>query len=77
MAYTVKGAKEELEWLMRAVENGREVVIIDDEGRKVKLVLVEKARIPRKPRKPGSAKGKIWMADDFDEPLDDFAEYME
>ena len=25
----------------------------------------------------GSAKGKIWMADDFDAPLDDFKEYME
>jgi len=24
----------------------------------------------------GSAKGKIWMADDFDAPLEDFAEYM-
>ncbi len=22
--------------------------------------------------KPGSAKGKIWMAEDFDEPLDEF-----
>jgi phosphatidylinositol alpha-1,6-mannosyltransferase len=27
-------------------------------------------------RKFGSAKGMIWMSDDFDEPLDDFAEYM-
>ena len=25
----------------------------------------------------GCMKGKIWMADDFDEPLDDFKEYME
>ena len=24
----------------------------------------------------GSQKGKIWMSDDFDEPLDDFKEYM-
>lgn len=24
----------------------------------------------------GAAKGKVWMADDFDHPLDDFAEYM-
>jgi len=29
-------------------------------------------------RKPmyGCAKGKIWIADDFDAPLDDFKEYM-
>lgn len=24
----------------------------------------------------GSAKGKLWMADDFDAPLEDFKEYM-
>ncbi len=28
------------------------------------------------PRKAGSAKGKFTMADDFDAPLEDFAEYM-
>ncbi len=27
-------------------------------------------------RKPGLLKGQIVMSDDFDEPLDDFAEYM-
>ena len=26
---------------------------------------------------PGFAKGKFWMAPDFDAPLDDFKEYME
>ena len=25
----------------------------------------------------GCMKGKIWMSDDFDEPLEDFKEYME
>jgi hypothetical protein len=25
----------------------------------------------------GCAKGRIWMAEDFDEPLEDFKEYME
>ena len=24
----------------------------------------------------GQGKGKVWMSDDFDEPLEDFAEYM-
>ncbi|QQR80766.1 MAG: DUF2281 domain-containing protein [Deltaproteobacteria bacterium] len=28
-------------------------------------------------RKAGSLKGKIWMSPDFDEPLDEFKEYME
>ena len=29
------------------------------------------------PCKAGSAKGKIWMAPDFDAPLEAFKEYME
>ena len=31
---------------------------------------------PRKKRQAGSAKGKFVMAEDFDAPLEDFAEYM-
>ncbi|MDX9749465.1 MAG: DUF2281 domain-containing protein [Flavobacteriales bacterium] len=30
-----------------------------------------------KKRIAGLMKGKIWIADDFDAPLDDFKEYME
>ena len=33
--------------------------------------------LPKKTPKPGGWEGKIWMADDFDAPLDDFREYME
>ena len=32
---------------------------------------------PPKTPKPGCMQGKIWMADDFDAPLEDFKEYME
>ncbi len=31
---------------------------------------------PRKKRKAGSAEGEIFMADDFEAPLEDFAEYL-
>ncbi|MGK7893313.1 MAG: DUF2281 domain-containing protein, partial [Xenococcus sp. (in: cyanobacteria)] len=31
----------------------------------------------KRPLKSGSAKGKVWMSSDFDEPLEDFKEYME
>jgi DNA-damage-inducible protein J len=31
----------------------------------------------QKTPKLGCMKGKIWMADDFDAPLEDFKEYME
>ena len=29
-----------------------------------------------KKRSPGGLEGKLWMSDDFDEPLDEFKEYM-
>lgn len=32
---------------------------------------------PQVPKGFGGLKGKIWMTSDFDEPLDDFREYME
>lgn len=40
--------------------------------------LLTKPKEPKKPQYPkfGSAKGMIIMKDDFDEPLDDFKEYM-
>lgn len=28
------------------------------------------------PRQPGSARGQVWMAEDFDAPLDDFKDYQ-
>jgi mRNA-degrading endonuclease RelE of RelBE toxin-antitoxin system len=31
---------------------------------------------PQKKRKAGLLKGKIWMADDFDAPLEDLKDYM-
>ena len=50
------------------------------EGADVTVTTVD-AATPPGPRpgtgpKAGSAKGKIQMSDDFDEPLPDFSEYM-
>lgn len=28
------------------------------------------------PREPGSARGQVWMAPDFDAPLEDFKDYQ-
>lgn len=40
--------------------------------------LEHKHRIPsiQPPRQPGSARGQIWIADDFDAPLADFEDYQ-
>jgi prevent-host-death family protein len=70
---TLKEARDRLPDLVKAAQSGDEVVISDDDRPAVKLVLL--AEPDRRPRF-GSAKGKIIMSDDFDEPLADFDEYM-
>jgi antitoxin (DNA-binding transcriptional repressor) of toxin-antitoxin stability system len=70
---TVEDAKSNLPDLIDAAINGEEVVITKDDQHIVKLVPISRA----KPRPQfGSAKGLISMSDDFNEPLEDFAEYM-
>jgi prevent-host-death family protein len=66
-------AKEKFAELVEAVGRGEEVVITKDGKPVAKMTRAEE----RKPQRVfGSSKGKIHMADDFDAPLDDFAEYM-
>jgi prevent-host-death family protein len=60
--------------LVNAAVNGEDV-FIDANGQEV-VQLVPVARLKRR-RQFGSAKGLIWMADDFDAPLEDFKDYME
>ena len=38
--------------------------------------LVNQEEIQKKERQPGVMKGEVWMSDDFNEPLDDFKDYM-
>jgi len=52
-----------------------ETVFITQNGQQV-VQLVSVNQPERRPRF-GSAKGLIKVADDFDEPLEDFKEYME
>jgi len=40
------------------------------------LLSKKKSRIRKKQPKFGSAKGQIYISPDFDEPLDDFKNYM-
>ena len=59
--------------LSRLVERaaGREEIIIAKAGKPMaKLVPYQE---DKKPRKPGSLRGKIWIADDFDELPEDIA----
>jgi prevent-host-death family protein len=64
-------AKRRLRDLIDAAMRGETVLITHGDQKTVQLVPVAEA----KPRPQfGSAKGLIQMADDFDEPLEDFAE---
>jgi antitoxin (DNA-binding transcriptional repressor) of toxin-antitoxin stability system len=53
--------------------SGEEVIIAKDNKPLVKLVPFEE---PRLPRHPGSAKGRVRVAADFDETPQDFKDYM-
>jgi prevent-host-death family protein len=72
--YTValKEAEGRLAALLDEVAKGQEVVITREDGATFKIV-------PAAPRTPypkfGSAKGLVHIAEDFDEPLEDFQAY--
>ena len=70
-------AKEKLAELIEAAIRGEEVAITQDNQPVVKLVGITPANQKRWPSKAGSAKGMVWVSDDFDEPLEEFKEYME
>jgi antitoxin (DNA-binding transcriptional repressor) of toxin-antitoxin stability system len=72
--YTLKDAQDHLKKLLDDAQGGKTVVILDEDNRAVQLVPLE---TKAKPRKAGSAQGKIKMTPDFDAPLSDFDEYME
>ena len=62
--YNIHEAKTNLSKLLQKVEHGQEV-IISKSGKPV--AVLKKYDAPQEPRKPGQLKGKITIADDFDE----------
>ncbi len=69
MQVEVEQAREQLTDLIEEAMRGSEVVITRGHLPLVRLVEVRAAK--RRRRRPGSAKGLITIADDFDAPLDD------
>jgi antitoxin (DNA-binding transcriptional repressor) of toxin-antitoxin stability system len=66
-------AENRLAELIGLAANGEEVIITKEDGSGFKIIpLSNKRPYP----KFGSAAGLLEMSDDFDEPLDDFKEYM-
>lgn len=75
MIYQVKQSElpKKLWHLIDAALRGEPVFIERDDKALVQLIPLKQML---RPRKAGSAKGMLKMSDDFDTPLDDFAEYM-
>jgi antitoxin (DNA-binding transcriptional repressor) of toxin-antitoxin stability system len=78
---TITEAQERLPELLDLVQAGENVEIQADSGQSYILVSTPKhdhggtewTGYP----KAGSLKGKIWISEDFDEPLEELREYME
>ncbi len=66
-------AKTNLSKLIEKVLNGEDVIIKKSNKPIVKLVMIDELH---NKRKIGSAKGQVIIADDFDEPIDDFKDYQ-
>jgi prevent-host-death family protein len=66
-------AQEQFMKLIELAASGEEIVISKNKRPFVKLLPISN---PIRQREFGSAKGLIKMADDFDESLADFEEYM-
>jgi antitoxin (DNA-binding transcriptional repressor) of toxin-antitoxin stability system len=73
---SISEASKQLAQLVDAALNGEEIVITKDDQLAVKLKSVQRMPVKQSP-KFGSAKGLLVMSDDFDDPLEDFREYME
>ena len=69
---SLEEAKIHLKELVDAALKGEEILIAKDQEHIVKLTPVSAIKSHTQ---FGSAKGQIWMADDFDSPIEDFAEY--
>ncbi|GEL17305.1 type II toxin-antitoxin system Phd/YefM family antitoxin [Pseudonocardia asaccharolytica] len=64
-------AKTHLSRLLERVEAGEEIVIARN-GRPVARLVPAQRTAPR--REPGSLRGRIWVAPDFDEPEEDLVD---
>ncbi len=66
----VHEAKAHLSEYLAAVEQGEEIIIARRNKPVARLVAVEPDK-PKKRRPFGLAKGKVWISEDFNAPLDD------
>ena len=63
------------------LQSPRSIILDEDipyNGDSFEIIIINNTAVKERPsRKVGTLKGKIHIKDDFDEPLEDFGEYME
>jgi prevent-host-death family protein len=71
--FNVSEAKARLSELVQKAISGEEIVIAKDNRPLLKLVPLA---APTRKRKPGTAKGRVWISPDFDRTPADFDDYV-
>jgi PIN domain nuclease of toxin-antitoxin system/antitoxin (DNA-binding transcriptional repressor) of toxin-antitoxin stability system len=71
---TIQEAESHIADVFEDVLRGEEIILTDHDKPVVKVIPYTSGNEPR--GLIGSAKGKIWMADDFDETPEEFEEYL-
>lgn len=71
--YNIADAKARFSELVQRAMSGEEVVVARDNRPLLKLVPISATR---RKRAPGSARGQVRLAADFDRTPDDFADYV-
>jgi prevent-host-death family protein len=74
MNISIAEAKAKFSELVKRAEAGEEILVT--RHGKVVARLSPPQAASRKPPLFGALKGQIWISDDFDEPLEDFKDYM-
>jgi len=77
LTVTIEEAQAKLLDLIHQLQPDQEVVITENDQPVARLIPANKPA-QRKPRQSGTLRGTVlYMAPDFDAPLEDFKEYME
>lgn len=74
---TIREAQDRLSELIHRLTPGEEVVITEDDRPVARLILATPPPPPRKARRLGTLRGTVLSMEHFDDPLEDFKEYME
>jgi prevent-host-death family protein len=70
--FNIAEAKARFSELVQKALSGEEVIVARDNTPLLRLVPLGSRK---QRRQPGSARGQVWMAPDFDRTPDDFAHY--